>query len=109
MIRLPGAMHNDKVRESYERTDKILVIFSVLRPIKFVVVSKLAQVSNRIADLDERLRAFELEIENESAPLDDLKKRYRQLESDVQINLSQIEKSRTKLGPSKRTRNTSRF
>ena len=59
--------------------------------------SRLNDVSNRIARLDEELNQFEQAITDEESTVSDLKKKYRDYESDAQLNLSRVNKIQAKL------------
>lgn len=61
------------------------------------IKSKLSDVSTKLSMLDSSVSQVEGSIEGATAQLDNLKKQYRDFESDVQMNLSQIQKSREKL------------
>ena len=58
----------------------------------------LNDVSIRFDALDTALKELEQTVENEESKISELKKKYREQESDVQMNLSQIKKSQAKLG-----------
>jgi predicted nucleic acid-binding Zn-ribbon protein len=49
--------------------------------------STLNNVSKKIGTLDDRLKGFERKIEDKEALIDELKKNYRDKESDFQMNL----------------------
>ncbi|MES0447407.1 MAG: C4-type zinc ribbon domain-containing protein [Desulfobacterales bacterium] len=58
---------------------------------------KLSDVSKRLETLDEGLKEFERTIEDQESIINELKKRYRDYESDSQINLELEKKSQEKL------------
>lgn len=76
---------------------EILVKFQRIEIEKKQIQLKLDDVSTKIEALDNRVAESENLLESESVRLDDLKKQYRQFESDVQMNLAQIQKSNEKL------------
>ena len=57
----------------------------------------LKKIPAQIASLDERLESVVSSIETQEKTVDELNKRYRTYESDVQINLGKIKKSQEKL------------
>ena len=61
------------------------------------VKSILGEVSKRFDVLDSGLEDFKKRMEDEDSLISELKKKYRQCESDVQTNLSQAAKSQEKL------------
>ena len=61
------------------------------------VKSILGGVSKRFDTLDVGLKDFEKNLEDEESLISELKKKYRQYESDVQMNLSQAARSQEKL------------
>ena len=58
---------------------------------------KLSDVSKRLETLDDGLKGFEITLEDQESIINELKKRYRDYESDVQINLELEKKSQEKL------------
>jgi len=61
------------------------------------IKSKLNDVTTRFEILDSKLKAFEQTMKDEEFRLSELKKQYRDYESDTQTNISRIEKSQGKL------------
>ena len=59
--------------------------------------ASLQDVPARIRSLDQRLEELVRSIENDEELLSELNKRYRTYESDVQLNLGKMQKSREKL------------
>lgn len=59
--------------------------------------STLSNVAKKYDTLDAELVEFQQSIDNERSLLDDLKKQYRLYESDVQMNLEQVQKSEANL------------
>ena len=51
----------------------------------------------RIGALDKRLEALDRDVKNDEAVIHELNKKYRDCESDVQVNLGKIQKSEEKL------------
>ncbi len=76
---------------------KILVNLQNIERESANIKSKLNDVSTRVDVLDSRLSAVEGNVENETVQLGNLQKQYREFESDVQLNLSQVQKSQVKL------------
>ena len=76
---------------------KILVNLQNIERESATIKSKLNDVSTRMDVLDSRLSAVEGNVENETVQLGNLQKQYREFESDVQLNLSQVQKSQVKL------------
>ncbi len=76
---------------------KILVNLQNIERESANIKSKLNDVSTRMDVLDSRLSAVEGNVENETVQLGNLQKQYREFESDVQLNLSQVQKSQVKL------------
>lgn len=68
------------------------------------ITSKLNDVSNRFEALDADIRELRQTIDNETARVKELKKKYREHESDVQMNISRIKKSQTRLNAVKTNR-----
>ncbi len=58
---------------------------------------KLSDVSKRLETLDDGLKEFERTIEDQESIINELKKRYRDYESDAQMNLELEKKSQEKL------------
>ena len=58
---------------------------------------KLSDVSKRLENLDDGLKEFERTIEDQESIINELKKRYRNYESDAQMNLELEKKSQEKL------------
>ena len=58
---------------------------------------KLSDVSKRLETLDDGLKGFERTLEDQESIINELKKRYRNYESDVQMNLELEKKSQEKL------------
>lgn len=61
------------------------------------IKSILSSVDHRIEALDNSLNDFEKNIEDEEAVISELNQKYRTYESDVQMNLDRIAKSKAKL------------
>ena len=59
--------------------------------------SLLKEIPGRIGILDEELEKFMRSVEEDENVIDELNKKYRTYESDVQINLGKIKKSQEKL------------
>ena len=57
----------------------------------------LKKVPARIRELEQELEAFVRSVEDDEAAIEEFNKQYRALESDVQLNLSKIQKSQHKL------------
>lgn len=76
---------------------EILVNLQRIEIEKKQIQLKLEDVSTKIEALENRVTESENLLESESLRLDDFKKKYRQFESDVQMNLAQIQKSNEKL------------
>ena len=57
----------------------------------------LNEVPNRISRLDGELTVYISGVENDKAAVEDYNKKYRELETDVQLNLGKIQKSQEKL------------
>ncbi|MBF0225078.1 MAG: hypothetical protein HQK76_06445 [Desulfobacterales bacterium] len=57
----------------------------------------LLDVPNKIEAIDKKLKDFEAEVAKKTDELNDIKKRYRTLESDEKINLDKIRKCHEKL------------
>ncbi len=57
----------------------------------------LQDVPVKIKNLEQRLDAFTLKVENDEDYISELNKKYRACESDIQLNLGKIEKSQVKL------------
>ena len=57
----------------------------------------LKNVPARIRDLEQELEAFVRSVEEDEAVIEEFNKQYRVLESDVQLNLTKIQKSQQKL------------
>jgi uncharacterized protein len=79
-----------------ERMDA-LVRFQAIEQSIALATANLAKTAPRIKALEEGLKQFTLAIENGTAGIVDLKKRYRAYELDVQANQSKIDKSQEKL------------
>jgi hypothetical protein len=60
--------------------------------------SKLGEFPHRLEKIDEELSTFQGAIAEEENHLTELKKKYRTYESDAEMNLSRIKKSKEKLG-----------
>lgn len=60
--------------------------------------SQLGELPHRLEKIDEELSAFHGAIAEEENRLTELKKKYRTYESDAEMNLSRIKKSKEKLG-----------
>ena len=81
-------------------TEDQIVTLAKLQKIEIETVKLetiLRQIPVQIGSLDERLERFVRNIEKEENALDELNKKYRTYESDVQMNLGKIQKSREKL------------
>jgi predicted nucleic acid-binding Zn-ribbon protein len=76
---------------------KILVSLQNIERESTNINSKLNEVSTRVDMLESRLSEVEDNVENETVQLENLQKQYREFESDAQMNLSQVQKSREKL------------
>ena len=61
------------------------------------IKSKLNDVSKRLEDLDSGVKIFEQTIGEQERIIDDLKKQYRDYESDIQLNLEKEQKIQAKL------------
>ena len=57
----------------------------------------LEDVPVQISNLDHRLDEFTRNVEKDEQLIDELNKKYRTYESDIQLNLGKIEKSQEKL------------
>jgi len=60
--------------------------------------SQIGEFPQRLKKIDEELHAFQGAIAEEENRLTELKKKYRTYESDAEMNLSRIKKSKEKLG-----------
>ena len=65
---------------------------------------KLDDVLQKFDKLDAGLAEFEQTLEGEESYLGELKKKYRDFESDTQTNISRVKKSQGKLGAIKNNR-----
>ena len=61
------------------------------------IKSKLNDVSKRLEDLDSGVKIFEQTIGEQERIVDDLKKQYRDYESDIQLNMEKEQKIQAKL------------
>lgn len=61
------------------------------------IKSKLNDVSKRLEDLDSGVKIFEQTIGEQERIVDDLKKQYRDYESDIQLNIEKEQKIQAKL------------
>lgn len=61
------------------------------------IKSELNDVSKRLEDLDSRVKIFEQTIGEQECIINDLKKQYRDYESDIQLNLEKEQKIQAKL------------
>jgi len=61
------------------------------------IKSELNDVSKRLEDLDSGVKIFEQTIGEQERIIDDLKKQYRDYESDIQLNLEKEQKIQAKL------------
>ena len=61
------------------------------------IKSELNDVSKRLEDLDSGVKIFEQTIGEQERIIDDLKKQYRDYESDIQLNLEKEQKIQVKL------------
>ena len=68
------------------------------------IVSKLNDVSSRFEALDAGVEELRQAIDKEAAQIRELKKKYREHESDVQMNISRIKKSKERLSAVKTNR-----
>jgi predicted nucleic acid-binding Zn-ribbon protein len=68
------------------------------------IASRLNDVSNRFEALDAGIRELRQVIDKEATQIRELKKKYREHESDVQVNISRIKKSQVKLNAVKTNR-----
>lgn len=75
----------------------ILVKLQNVESKKSFLSNKLSEVPKKLSDIENRLTEFEKTVKEESDNLDDLKKRYRSYESDLQTREASIKKSREKL------------
>lgn len=57
----------------------------------------LGQVSARLEKLDDELRDLEQSLKDEESGFDELKKKYRDYESEAQVSVARVEKSKVKL------------
>ena len=62
------------------------------------VNSQIGELPHKIKRIDQELLAFQDTIAEEEYRLTELKKKYRTFESDAEMNLSRIKKSKEKLG-----------
>ena len=61
------------------------------------IKSELNDVSKKLEDLDSRVKIFEQTIGEQECIINDLKKQYRDYESDIQLNLEKEQKIQAKL------------
>ena len=61
------------------------------------IKAEINKVSAKLAKLDNQLKAFENEIDEEQKVINDFKQKYRSCETDAQLNHSKAEKSQEKL------------
>ncbi len=64
----------------------------------FNLTKKLDKIPSTLEELENGLKAFEEQVNRESGTLDELKKKYRELDALIQQNDAQIKKSKEKLG-----------
>jgi len=62
-----------------------------------VIKSETNKVSGKLGKLDNELKAFESEIDEEEKVINDFKQKYRSSETDMQVNNAKAEKSQEKL------------
>jgi len=86
-------MVSGSIKEQIETLVKLQKIEMETSNIK----STLNNVSKKIGTLDDRLKEFERRIEDKEALIDELKKNYRDKESDFQMNLDREKKIQVKL------------
>jgi predicted nucleic acid-binding Zn-ribbon protein len=65
------------------------------------IQSQLSELPQKLAKIDEKLKTVREAIGEEENRLNELKKKYRSYESDAEMNLSRIKKSREKLNAAK--------
>jgi len=87
------SMVSGSIKEQVETLVKLQKIEMETSNIK----ATLSNVSKKIGTLDDRLKAFERKIEDKEALIDELKKNYRDKESDFQLNLDREKKIQVKL------------
>ncbi len=61
------------------------------------IKAELGQVSQKLEKLDDELHAFEQALADEESYLNELKQKYRDYESDAQMNQSRVDKTTVKL------------
>lgn len=61
------------------------------------IESELKRLPDRNRELDDQLAAFEQQVDEKKAELEDLRKRYREMDGDVKTNQASIRKSNEKL------------
>jgi uncharacterized protein len=62
-----------------------------------VIKSELSKVAGKLDKLDNQLKAFESEIDEEEKVMNDFQQKYRSSETDAQVNSAKAEKSQEKL------------
>ena len=62
-----------------------------------VIKSELSKVAGKLDKLDNQLKAFESEIDEEEKIINDFQQKYRSSEKDAQVNSAKAEKSQEKL------------
>jgi uncharacterized protein len=62
-----------------------------------VIKSELSKVAGKLDKLDNQLKAFESEIDEEEKVINDFQQKYRSSETDAQVNSAKAEKSQEKL------------
>jgi len=90
----------DNIKEQIYSLVKLQKIETETNDIKL----KLDDVSKKFDKLDAGLAEFEQTLEDEESYLNELKKKYRDFESDTQTNISRVKKSQGKLGAIKNNR-----
>jgi len=80
---------------------EILIKLQEIESMADEIARLLDQTPEKIAALDDRLNDFDQQLENEVETLNQLKKEYRDYESDAKITLTSIENSRKKLNSAK--------
>jgi predicted nucleic acid-binding Zn-ribbon protein len=74
-----------------------LVLLQEIELESISIKSQLSELPQKLAKIDEKLKTIQEAIEEEENRLNELKKKYRSYESDAEMNLSRIKKSREKL------------
>ena len=87
----------DSIQDDIKEQISILVKLQKIETETNAIKLKLGDVSKKFDKLDAGLVAFEQAMEDEESYLGELKKKYRDFESDTQTNISQVKKSQGKL------------